>query len=214
MLGHLHSIRLRQTTNSPFTGRVVRQQRKRLEGHDRRGPDDLGWIVLLCVSLRDDLSRRGRVAIVHTEDIDPKHALEVLWCKFEERLHLCYACIGDPKDVSTACLPEKGKDEHRVQRTQLLYAGLYHLLDLLQVRHVSDGRARLSAHGLDLGDHFVNPCFVRFDVVDADVVAVVGKAKGNRFPSAMVSAAKSNGFSNSHSATGSSHDCRPVLIRW
>jgi len=46
---------------------------------------------------------------MHTEDVDPEHALEVLWCELEEWLYLCYACVGDPENVSIAYLLGSGR---------------------------------------------------------------------------------------------------------
>ena len=91
-----HGVAGREAAHSVLRGRVVREQREGLESDDRGGREQFAWVVLRAVALFDELFGGGRVAVVHAEDIDAEHALEVLRGEVEEGFYLGDAGVGDP----------------------------------------------------------------------------------------------------------------------
>ncbi|KAB8337293.1 hypothetical protein FH972_021594 [Carpinus fangiana] len=177
MLRHLHRKRLRQPAHRPLGRTVVRQHRERLEPGNRRGADDLVHArrgqrhaaqpqlrgrVAWRLALGNHLARGGGIAVVHTEDIDAEYALEIGLGHVEQRLDLHDAGVGD----------------HGVQWAQGLDGGGDQGVDVGadgDVGGVDDGFAACLLHfgqqGVEAGARWL-------DVVQAQVVAVVGEALG------------------------------------
>ena len=94
----------------------MREEWERLEGHDRSAlfqemlaklslerrrysssyANNLAKRVGLAVSLLDHLPGSGSVAVLHAEDVDGEHALEVLLREVEKGLDLGDTSVGDP----------------------------------------------------------------------------------------------------------------------
>lgn len=74
----------------------MREQREGFEGDDRGGGEQFAWVVLRAGALFDELLGRGRVAVVHAEDVDAEHALEIGGSEVEEGFYLGDAGVGDP----------------------------------------------------------------------------------------------------------------------
>lgn len=91
-----HGVAGREATHGVFRSRVVREQREGLEGDDRGGGEQFAWVVLRAGALLDELFGGGRVAVVHAEDVDAEHALEICGSEVEEGFHLGDAGVGDP----------------------------------------------------------------------------------------------------------------------
>lgn len=72
------------------------------------------------------------------------------------------------------CTVERDYNLHRIQRSQLINTSLNHLLHLIQFRNVCDSGTSITALRFDLLHQFVNAGFVSCDIVDADIVAVLG----------------------------------------
>jgi hypothetical protein len=92
----LHGVAGRQAAHGVFGGRVVREQREGFESDNRGGGEQFAWVVLGAVALLDELLGGGRVAVVHAEDVDAEHALEVGGGEVEEGFYLGDAGVGDP----------------------------------------------------------------------------------------------------------------------
>ena len=92
----LHGVAGRQAAHGVFGGRVVREQREGFESDNRGGGEQFAWVVLGAVALLDELFGGGRVAVVHAEDVDAEHALEVGGGEVEEGFYLGDAGVGDP----------------------------------------------------------------------------------------------------------------------
>ena len=91
-----HGVAGREATHGVFRSRVVREQREGLEGDDRGGGEQFAWVVLRAGALFDELLGRGRVAVVHAEDVDAEHALEIGGSEVEKGFYLGDAGVGDP----------------------------------------------------------------------------------------------------------------------
>ena len=91
-----HCISHNQAPHGPFGCRVMAQQRKWLESHDTRSRDQLSRFFGRAVPLFDELFRGDLEAVVHAEDVDAEHALEVGRGEGEEGFDLGDACVGYP----------------------------------------------------------------------------------------------------------------------
>ena len=131
LAGQLHGVAGRQAAHGVFRGRVVREQREGFEGDDRGGREQFAGIVLRAGALLDELLGRSRVAVVHAEDVDAEHALEVGRGEVEEGFYLGDAGVGDPigRELDLlgsvfssmwAVIREKGG--HCVQRAEFVHA--------------------------------------------------------------------------------------------
>jgi len=89
----------------------------------------LTWVLHRAVSLRDELFGGCRMAVVHAEDVDAEHALEIFGRQVKEAFHLRDAGVGD----------------HGVQRSQFPDACLDHFLDLAQYGDVPQCNGGLPA---------------------------------------------------------------------
>jgi hypothetical protein len=91
-----HGVAGREAAHGVFGGRVVREQREGLKGDNRSGREQLAWVVLRAITLLDELLSGSRVAVVHAEDVDAEHALEVGGGEVEEGFYLGDAGVCDP----------------------------------------------------------------------------------------------------------------------
>ena len=74
----------------------MREQREGLEGDDRGSREQFAWVVLRAGALLDELFGGGGVAVVHAEDVDAEHALEIGRSEVEQGFYLRDAGVGDP----------------------------------------------------------------------------------------------------------------------
>lgn len=73
------------------------------------------WLLDTAVALSDHLLRSRGMAVLHPEDVDAEHALEVIRRELEERFDLRDAGVGDPvrSKVSADLLPSNRKNTCR-----------------------------------------------------------------------------------------------------
>lgn len=76
------------------------EQREGFEGDYRSCCEKLARVLERAVALRDELLGGGGVAVVHAEDVDAEHALEIFGCEVEEGFDLGDAGVGDPVVIS------------------------------------------------------------------------------------------------------------------
>lgn len=125
---------------------------------------------------------------MHAIDVDAEHSLEILRSQVQERFDLGDAGVGNPIDKSLVSRPRRRslrlsewQHLHRVQGPEFFDALLDHCFDITHYRDISQGYSRPSAEVGDLVRDFFRASFVAFNVVDANVIAVPGKAKGDGF---------------------------------
>ena len=70
---YLHSKNLTQTPHRPFTRTIMRQQRKRLEGHNTRCAEDfIAAFAVRARGLGDHLAGGGCVAVPDTRNVSER----------------------------------------------------------------------------------------------------------------------------------------------
>ncbi len=107
------------------------------------------WLLDTAVALSDHLLRSRGMAVLHPEDVDAEHALEVIRRELEERFDLRDAGVGDPFVGTLLANLLHSKEMvikiHRIQRPQRIDARPDDTFDLTQDRDIPQRHGGLPA---------------------------------------------------------------------